>query len=72
MKDYELINNLMTKSNKTNEDKIEILKLMKYNGLFDIIYNKLLELRQNVLNIIDINIIFQQLPFYPFDEHNLW
>jgi len=72
MKDYELINNLMSKSNKTNEDKIEILKLMKYNGLFDIIYNKLLELRQNVLNIIDINIIFQQLPFYPFDEHNLW
>ena len=68
MTDYELINNLMTKTNKTNEDKIDILKLMHNNGLFDIIYDKLLELRENVLNIIDINIIFQQLPFHKFDE----
>ena len=68
MTDYELINNLMRKSNKTNEDKIDILKLMHNNGLFDIIYDKLLELRENVLNIIDINIIFQQLPFHKFDE----
>ena len=72
MNDYELINNLMTKSNKTNEDKIEILKLMNNNGLFNIIYDKLLELRDNVLNIIDINIIFQQLPFQKFDESILF
>lgn len=72
MKDYELINNLMTKSNKTKEDKIEILLLMKNNGLFDIIYNKLLELRQKILNIIDVQIIFNQLPFNPFDENNLF
>ena len=68
MDNYELINNLMTKSNKTNEDKIEILKLMKHNGLFDIIYNKLLQLKDNVLSIIDVSIIFQQLPFNQFDE----
>jgi len=68
MENYELINNLITKSNKTNEDKIEILKLMKQNGLFDIIYNKLVELRENVLNIIDVSVIFQQLPFTQFDE----
>lgn len=72
MKDYELINNLMTKSNKTKEDKIEILLLMKNNGLFEIIYNKLLELRQKILNIIDVQIIFNQLPFNPFDENNLF
>ena len=72
MTDYELINNLMTKTNKTNEDKIDILKLMHNNGLFDIIYDKLLELRENVLNIIDINIIFQQLPFHKFDEYILF
>ena len=68
MTDYELINNLMRKSNKTNEDKIDILKLMYNNGLFNIVYDKLVELRENVLNIININTIFQQLPFHKFDE----
>lgn len=68
MENYELINKLMTKSNKTNEDKIELLKLMKNNGLFDIIYKRLIKLREDVLNIIDVSIIFQQLPFHPFDE----
>lgn len=66
MENYEVINNLMTKSNKTNEDKIEILKLMNNNGLFDIIYNKLLQLRENVLSIIDVKMIFEQLPFSKF------
>ena len=68
MTDYELINDLMTKSNKTNEDKIDILKLMYNNGLFNIVYDKLVELREKVLNIININTIFQQLPFHKFDE----
>ena len=61
----------MTKLNKTTEDKIEILKLMKNNGLFEIVYNKLLQLKENILNIIDFNIIFQQLPFHKFDEAHL-
>uniref|UniRef100_A0A6C0HSP4 Uncharacterized protein n=1 Tax=viral metagenome TaxID=1070528 RepID=A0A6C0HSP4_9ZZZZ len=64
---YTLINSLMTKINKTDEDKMEILKLMKNNGLLDIVYNKLLELKQNVLNIINLDVIFQQLPFHQFD-----
>ena len=71
MENYEKINNLMTKLNKTNNDKIEILKLMKNNGLLDIIFNKLLQLRENILNIISIDIIFQQLLFSKFDENNL-
>jgi geranylgeranyl diphosphate synthase type 3 len=68
LNDHELINNLMTKLNKTNEDKIYILKLMKHNGLFHIIYTKLFQLKESVLNVIDINMIFQQLPFNQFDE----
>lgn len=68
MENYELINSLIAKPNKTNEDKIEILKLMKKNGLFDIIYQKLLQLREDVLSIIDVSMIFQQLPFHPFDD----
>ena len=72
MDNYTLINNLMTKLNKTPEDKIEILKLMKNNGLFEIVYNKLLQLKENILNIIDLNIIFEQLPFHKFDDAHLF
>lgn len=71
MDNYELINQLMTNSNKTKQDKIDILILMKNNGLFDIVYKQLLQLKENVLNIIDVNIIFQQLPFQPFDINTL-
>lgn len=68
MENYELINKLITIPNKTDQNKIDILKLMKNNGLFDIIYKQLLQLRESVLSIIDVNVIFQQLPFYPFDD----
>jgi geranylgeranyl pyrophosphate synthase len=69
MTNYEKINNLMTKLNKTNTDKIEILNLMKNNGLFDIIYNILLQLREKILLTIDLNSLFEQLPFSKFDEN---
>jgi geranylgeranyl diphosphate synthase type 3 len=65
---YEQINLLVTKPNKTREDKIVILNLMNNNGLFDRVYHLLLELKQSVLNTIDVEIIFQQLPFLPFHK----
>ena len=71
MENYEKINGLMTKLNKTNNDKIEILMLMKNNGLFDIIYNIILELREKILITMNIRDLFQQLPFSKFDENNL-
>jgi geranylgeranyl pyrophosphate synthase len=64
---YGAINKLMAKPNKTKEDKIVILKLMKENRLFDYVYQTLVELRDKVLAIIDAQDIFQQLPFAPFD-----
>jgi len=69
--DYETINNLLKKQNKTNDEKKEILGLMKKNGLFDIIYNKLVDLKKEVLQVLNIEIIFQQLPFYKFEENGL-
>ena len=69
MENYEKINDLMTKLNKTTNDKIEILMLMKNNGLFDIIYNILLQLREKILLTMDISNLFQQLPFSKFDEN---
>lgn len=71
MENYEKINGLMTKLNKTNNDKIEILMLMKNNGLFDIIYNILLELREKILITMNIRDLFLKLPFSKFDENNL-
>jgi geranylgeranyl diphosphate synthase type 3 len=71
MENYKQINHLLVQNNKTNHDKIEILKLMKNNGLFDIIYNKLVLLKTEILNIIDLKIIFEQLPFSKFDENCL-
>lgn len=68
MDNYEKINDLMTKLNKTNSDKIEILNLMNNNGLFDSIYNILLELREKILSVMEIDALFQQLPFSKFDE----
>jgi geranylgeranyl diphosphate synthase type 3 len=69
---YELINHLLKKQNKTNEDKKEILLLMKKNGLFDIIYNQLVQLREDILKVINITTIFDFLPFYKFDETKLF
>jgi len=71
MDNYNLINELLSKQNKTNHDKIDILKLMKHNGLFDIIYNKLVLLKDTILSIVDLEIIFNQLPFSKFDESYL-
>ena len=44
---------------------------MKNNGLFDIIYNKLVELKNDVLQVLNIDIIFQQLPFYRFEDSGI-
>ena len=71
MDNYEKINDLMTKLNKTNSDKIEILMLMKNNGLFDIIYNILWQLREKILFVIDINSLFEQLPLSKFEDNVL-
>jgi geranylgeranyl diphosphate synthase type 3 len=71
LNDYETINLLLKTPNKTNDDKLKILILMKNNGLFDIIYNKLVELKNDVLQVLNIDIIFQQLPFYRFEDSGI-
>jgi geranylgeranyl diphosphate synthase type 3 len=63
---YEQINDLMKVQNKQISDKINILMLMKHNGLLDIIYDKLVELKRHILNTMVVNIIFEQLPFDKF------
>jgi geranylgeranyl diphosphate synthase type 3 len=72
LENYKLINTLLKKPNKTPEDKTQILLLMKKNGLFDIVYDKLVQLREDILKVLNISTIFNFLPFYKFDENNLF
>lgn len=71
LEDCETINELLKKPDKTNEDKIELLMLMKNNDLFDIIYDKLVELKCIVLNLLNISAIFEEMKFHKFNENDL-
>jgi len=86
LKNYDIINELMTKKNKTHAEKVEILLLMNANGLLDIIYDKLVELKDSILEILNfydipdipdihnihgISDIFNKLPFHRFNEKSV-
>ena len=56
---------------KTKEGKIKILQLFHETGLFDIIYNKLLELKKEILNEMNLDFLFNQLLFHKFEIDNI-
>jgi geranylgeranyl pyrophosphate synthase len=56
---------------KTKEGKIKILQLFHETGLFDIIYNKLLELKKEILNEMNLEFLFNQLLFHKFEIDNI-
>jgi len=71
---FKTINNtdiLELLKDKTNEGKIKILKLFHEKKLFDIIFKKLIELREKILSEMNLNFIFDKLLFYKFDLNNL-
>jgi geranylgeranyl diphosphate synthase type 3 len=53
--------------NKSKEGKIKIIKIFHETGLFDIIYNKLVEIKEKILQEMKFELILDQLPFYKFD-----
>ena len=57
---------------KSKEGKIKILVLFNEMRLFDIIYQKLLELKQQILNEMNLSIIFEQLPIKAFDIRDVY
>lgn len=57
---------------KSKEGKIKILSLFDETGLFDIVYQKLLDLKQQILNEMDLSIIFEQLPIKRFDMNDIY
>ena len=58
-------------NDKTKEGKIRILVLFHQHGLFDIVYNKLLELKEQILSEMNLSIIFEQLSFHKFDFNDI-
>ena len=57
---------------KSREGKIKILLLFQEYGLFNTIYDKLVDLKQQILNEMNLDFIFQQLPFHPFDINDAY
>jgi len=56
---------------KSREGKVKILTIFYEAGLFDIIYNKLVEIKEKILQEMKFELILDQLPFHKFDINNL-
>jgi geranylgeranyl pyrophosphate synthase len=56
---------------KSNEGKIKIIQIFHNSGLFDTIYNKLLQLKQSILSEMNLEFIFEQLSIKPFDINDI-
>jgi geranylgeranyl pyrophosphate synthase len=56
---------------KSKEGKIKIIKIFHEACLFDIIYNKLLQLKQTILSEMNLEFIFEQLSIKPFDINDI-
>jgi geranylgeranyl diphosphate synthase type 3 len=52
---------------KSREGKIKIIKIFHEAGLFDTIYNKLVEIKEKILQEMKFELILDQLPFHKFD-----
>ena len=52
---------------KSREGKIKIITIFHEAGLFDIIYNKLVEIKQKILKEMSFELILDQLPIHKFD-----
>ena len=57
---------------KSKEGKIKIIEIFYNSGLFDAIYNKLVELKQKITNEMNLEFIFDHLPFDIFDMNNIY
>jgi geranylgeranyl diphosphate synthase type 3 len=68
LKNYEKIIKYLGKA-KEHHYKIKLLRIFDESGLFDIIYNQLNDLKSQVNEIINLDIVFDILPFKKFDKN---
>ena len=63
----DLINN-----HKSSNDKLEILKIMSDNQLFINIYDLLIKLRNEILEVLSIENVFEKLPVKKFSYNQAY
>lgn len=68
LENYEIINELLNKQNKTIDDKTKLLRMMHNNTLLDKVFNILDSLKNELLEIINEEGLFNQLKFNKFDK----
>jgi len=56
---------------KSREGKVKIIKIFHESGIFDAVYKKLLQLKQFILSELNLEVIFDHLPFHPFDMNDI-
>lgn len=71
LRNYKKIKPLLLKSKNNNKVKIKLLRLFNDNGLFTRVYQELTLLQKEILDIVNLKLIFEQLPFHKFDIANI-
>ena len=68
LEDHEQILQLLKQSKNNNEIKIQLLTLFDKSGVFDIIFDKLILLQSDLTQIMNVDMIFNQLPIHRFSS----
>ena len=68
---YKIINELLFKNSKSVEDKVNLLLLIHYSGVLDLVYDNLIILKSEILSIINIEMIFDKIPFSKFNKDSI-
>jgi geranylgeranyl diphosphate synthase type 3 len=71
LRNYKKIKPLLLKSKNNNKIKIKLLRLFNDNELFTRVYQQLVLLQKEILDIVNLKPIFEQLPFHKFDIANI-
>ncbi len=68
---YKIINKLLFKNSKSVEDKVNLLLLIQYSGVLELVYDNLIILKTEILSIINIEMIFDKIPFSKFNKDSI-
>ena len=71
VENYQKIVDLI-KNHKSSNDKLEILKIMNDNHLFSNIYDLLIKLRNEILEVLSIENVFEKLPVNKFNYNQAY
>ena len=71
VQNYNIINELLFKNHKSVEDKVNLLLLIYYSDVLDLVYDVMVKLKTEILEIINIEFILDKLPFSKFNKDSI-